>query len=236
MPVLASAVYDLVERIAAADSVPGVWNTYMEAARKAGFEHGIAAFDFEGGNLADFTFANSMPDGWLGNYSAKNYNHVDPLRRMNRNAPTAFSWDMAQWETCPTARDWCGDNRASGVKSGITIPDHSGGRLKIITLCGTRADLHPHDRIALHIAGLEMMHRVRELGIAPAKDRPRLSPRERECLQWIAAGKTDWEIGEILSLSGKTVNIYVERAKQKLGVQTRSQAIVQALRGGLIAP
>ncbi len=208
----------------------------MGAARKAGFAYGIAAFDFEGSDLADFTFSDSMPKGWLSNYTAKNYTHVDPLRRMNRNQPTAFAWDMAQWDSCPTARDWCADNRTSGVKRGITIPDHSGGRLKIITLCGYETELHPHDRIALHVAGLEMMNRVRELGIAPARERPRLSPRERECLQWIAAGKTDWEIGEILSLSGKTVNIYVERAKQKLGVQTRSQAIVQALRQGMIAP
>jgi len=236
MPVLASAVYDLVGRIGAADSIAAVWSTYMGAARKAGFDHGIAAFDFEGGDLADFTFADSMPEGWLHNYTASNYTNVDPLRRMNRNTPTAFSWDMAQWEDCPVARDWCADNRASGVVRGITIPDHSSGRLKIITLCGAKSGLHPHDRIALHIAGLEMMNRVRELGIAPVRERPKLSPRERECLQWIAAGKTDWEIGEILSLSGKTVNIYVERAKQKLGVQTRSQAIVQALRGGLIAP
>ncbi len=236
MPVLASAVYDLVDRISAAETVSAVWSTYLGAARDAGFDHGIAAFDFEGGDLADFTFADAMPQGWLGNYTSRNYTKVDPLRRLNRVSPTAFLWDMSSWDDCATSRTWCRDNRDSGVVRGMTIPDHSGGRLKIITLCGTRAELHPHDRIALHIAGLELMQRVRELGVAPARDLPRLSPRERECLQWIAAGKTDWEIGEILSLSGKTVNIYVERAKQKLGVQTRSQAIVLALRGGLIAP
>jgi DNA-binding CsgD family transcriptional regulator len=63
---------------------------------------------------------------------------------------------------------------------------------------------------------------------------PSFSRRERECLQWYAAGKSEWEIGEILSISEKTANTYLERAKQKFGVATRKQAIVAALRNGVI--
>jgi len=95
----------------------------------------------------------------------------------------------------------------------------------------------PDDIRALHYAGLEALMRMHELGLHGGDVRlPPLSPRERECLQWIVAGKSDWEIGQILSISEKTVNTHVERAKHKLGVTTRAQVIVAALRHRLINP
>lgn len=39
--------------------------------------------------------------------------------------------------------------------------------------------------------------------------------REIEILHWIARGKSDWEIGEILQISAKTVNFHVENSKRK---------------------
>jgi DNA-binding CsgD family transcriptional regulator len=61
-----------------------------------------------------------------------------------------------------------------------------------------------------------------------------LTEREREALVWIATGKSDWEIGEILGLSPKTVNYHVQNAKLKLGTRSRVQAIALALRDGII--
>ena len=79
--------------------------------------------------------------------------------------------------------------------------------------------------------GHEVIHRLRELN---SPERPAntiwLSERERQCLEWAAAGKTDWEIGQILSLSEKTVNVYVSRAKTKFQVKTRAQAILKAVK------
>lgn len=57
-------------------------------------------------------------------------------------------------------------------------------------------------------------------------DRHALTRREAEIARWIAAGKTDWEIGKILNISAKTVNYYAENLKRKCGVATRVQAIV----------
>jgi DNA-binding CsgD family transcriptional regulator len=62
-----------------------------------------------------------------------------------------------------------------------------------------------------------------------------MTARESEILAWVAAGKSDWVIGRILNISGKTVNFHVENAKRKLGVGTRLQAVIAALRAGLIA-
>jgi DNA-binding CsgD family transcriptional regulator len=61
-----------------------------------------------------------------------------------------------------------------------------------------------------------------------------ITARESEILGWVAVGKSDWAIGRLLNISQKTVNFHVENAKRKFGVATRLQAVVVALRSGII--
>lgn len=61
-----------------------------------------------------------------------------------------------------------------------------------------------------------------------------LTNREMEVLSWIASGKSDWQIGQILKISQKTVNYHVENVKRKYGVATRVQAVVEAMRQGTL--
>jgi DNA-binding NarL/FixJ family response regulator len=63
-----------------------------------------------------------------------------------------------------------------------------------------------------------------------------LSEREVETLTWAARGKTFAEIGEILGLSKRTVEFHLENARRKLGVPTRTQALIKAAQGHLIHP
>lgn len=55
----------------------------------------------------------------------------------------------------------------------------------------------------------------------------RLSPRERDCLVFVAQGKSDWEIGMILGVSKTTAHTHIENAKRKLDCRTRAQAVVR---------
>ena len=59
-----------------------------------------------------------------------------------------------------------------------------------------------------------------------------LTPREREVLGAIAAGKSNREIARLLKLSEKTVKAHVSSVLAKLGVQDRTQAAVYAVRHG----
>jgi DNA-binding response OmpR family regulator len=63
-----------------------------------------------------------------------------------------------------------------------------------------------------------------------------LGQREVETLTWAARGKTSAEIAEILGLSKRTVDFHIERARGKLGVATRVQAVMKATSGQLITP
>lgn len=58
----------------------------------------------------------------------------------------------------------------------------------------------------------------------------RLTRRESQVLLWIAQGKTNREIGQILELSPRTVNKHLEQVFRKLGVENRTTAAGMALR------
>lgn len=70
---------------------------------------------------------------------------------------------------------------------------------------------------------------------AAAADVPfRLTARELECLQWSAIGKSSWEISTILNISESAVNFHMANIRSKFDVSSRRQAVVQAIRFGLI--
>ena len=56
-----------------------------------------------------------------------------------------------------------------------------------------------------------------------------ITPRELEVLHWLAGGKTDRDIGEILGISPRTVHKHLQRIYEKLGVECRTAAVVRAL-------
>jgi len=63
-----------------------------------------------------------------------------------------------------------------------------------------------------------------------------LNDREIEALTWSARGKTSDEIAQILGLTKRTVDFHLDSARAKLGVATRTQAVVTAVTGRLIEP
>jgi DNA-binding NarL/FixJ family response regulator len=60
-----------------------------------------------------------------------------------------------------------------------------------------------------------------------------LTPREREVLELVAAGRTNRQIGEELFMSEKTASVHVSRILAKLEVSTRGEAGAVAHRLGL---
>lgn len=56
-----------------------------------------------------------------------------------------------------------------------------------------------------------------------------LTQREGDVLAWVAQGKTNDNIGKVLSISPRTVSKHLEHIYQKLGVKTRTSAATFAL-------
>ncbi len=86
---------------------------------------------------------------------------------------------------------------------------------------------------------LNMIITARIAGVARNETWPKLAmlnDREIETLTWVARGKTSAEIAELLSVSKRTVDFYVDSARIKLGAATRTQAAIKAAIGRLIEP
>ena len=80
-----------------------------------------------------------------------------------------------------------------------------------------------------------LMRLVAEARVPPAasgtlKDRLQISDREAQVLAWIAQGKSNRDIGDILGLSPRTINKHLERIFKKIGVENRTSAAVMVLK------
>ncbi len=69
---------------------------------------------------------------------------------------------------------------------------------------------------------------------AADRDEPMLTGREREVMGWIAKGKSNWTIAEILEISPHTVDTHVRRAFQKLDAHDRTTAAIRAMQLGAV--
>jgi len=70
--------------------------------------------------------------------------------------------------------------------------------------------------------------------VAERMRNPEISPREREVLNCVAAGKSNKEIGVQLLISEGTVKTHVKSLLEKLGAAGRTAAVRQAVHRGLV--
>jgi len=61
-----------------------------------------------------------------------------------------------------------------------------------------------------------------------------LSERERECLFWVAEGKTTDDVALIVGVSANTANRYIAQAIRKLSAANRAKAVATAIRRGIL--
>jgi DNA-binding NarL/FixJ family response regulator len=81
---------------------------------------------------------------------------------------------------------------------------------------------------------VQLVGRHREAEQATAQVIARLTPREREVLMALAEGSSDREIAQQLFVSRDTVHTHMIHLLGKLGVDSRTQALLFAIRSGLI--
>jgi len=86
---------------------------------------------------------------------------------------------------------------------------------------------------------LETIINARLAVVARTKIRPKrtqLNDREAEVLTWAARGRTSAQIADFLGLSKRTIDFHLDNAREKLGAQTRTEAVVKAAAVGFIKP
>jgi LuxR family transcriptional regulator, activator of conjugal transfer of Ti plasmids len=89
------------------------------------------------------------------------------------------------------------------------------------------------NKTALQVLTQSGYERMQQLGVLRPAANP-LTRRQADALAYCARGKSDWEIGEAMSIAETTALEHIEAAKRRLGVRTRVQAAVVAVQRGWI--
>jgi DNA-binding NarL/FixJ family response regulator len=136
--------------------------------------------------------------------------------------PTLSDFDSEGYVVPPDVRAWL-DQCASAPTSLPATPidlESSTSKLKLLYVGQVGAE----ERLLRVIEG--------DAGSDQAvlKSRLMVTDREAEVLLWIARGKSNRDIAEILSLSPRTVNKHLEQIFTKLGVENRTSAAALAVR------
>lgn len=126
--------------------------------------------------------------------------------------------------------------RAGGVENGLAFSVYGpNARNGLFAVDIGREPRLPSERLAALRWGGQAMHlRYSELLLPSLGDLPSLSGREAEILVWVARGKSNASIGEILGISAHTVDAHLRRIYLKLGVVDRISAALRGLGFGLI--
>ena len=116
--------------------------------------------------------------------------------------------------------------------------DAFGKPVSLFIIAGAPADIGPRQRFLvelivpfLHLACVRTKISRPLEGSADAAERSAslLTVREQEILHWVHVGKSNIEIGAILSISPLTVKNHVQKILRKLNVHNRTQAVGKAL-------
>lgn len=95
---------------------------------------------------------------------------------------------------------------------------------------GTFVSPEPELLFVLALVGLGRLLRPYLIQLlAHSNSAPGLTRREIEILAWVAAGKTNAETAELLSIAPGTVKKHLDHIYEKLGVGTRTEAVVVAI-------
>jgi DNA-binding CsgD family transcriptional regulator len=157
-----------------------------------------------------------------------------------RRRLTPFAWsDVARERGLARIEaDVCDALLACGWRDGLLVPVHGpSGYYAMVAMASPERDLDlsAGARAYLRMIAILAHERAIALSYFGGADLPTepLTARERECMRWVADGKTDREIGKILGVSATTVKFFVNGARAKFCARTRAQAVARFVLSGL---
>jgi LuxR family transcriptional activator of conjugal transfer of Ti plasmids len=179
----------------------------------------------------------NYPTAWTRHYLRARYDRLDPVVRLARESAVPFEWG-------PDLRTGTGRHHERffteaarfGIRFGLTIPLQNSQAA--MTFATDERQSRFLDSVERYRPALQLMsvifHRHAAAALQPDHtiNGVRLSPRELECLEWAARGKSASDTSGILGISRRTVSFHLENAKAKLGVRSIPQAVARLAAAG----
>ncbi len=183
--------------------------------------------------------AHGFPENWVKQYVDKQYYLIDPIPKHALSLVYPFWWsDIAELtDLSEEEKSYIDALNKADLGDGIAISlfgPH--GRNGYTGLGGGQKEKNWD---AEKIARLHLMAQLGHMQYchilhAHAPSEIRLSSREKEILEWVARGKSNSVIADILGLSSNTIDTYMRRVFEKLDVADRVTAALRGLAVGVI--
>lgn len=192
-------------------------------------------------DLSPVLFTTYNPE-WVKTYAQQNYIAIDPVIVSGRNTILPIDWLSIDQQTAESRHFFSESKRYEVGRQGLSMPifGPSGDR-SLFTFTANVADedwadfrmqyngelyvigQYVHERMLSFLGNRRVLKKV-----------PTLSPREQECVQYLAYGVAPKNIASNLDLSEAAVRLYMKHARQKLGCATLMQAVIKAARFNII--
>jgi LuxR family quorum sensing-dependent transcriptional regulator len=183
---------------------------------------------------------NNRPQEYVDHYFEKDYVLRDPVVTELRNTLNPYTWGevRARRDLSKDENAIIDEAREFDARDGFVIPILTlSGSVSLFSACGREPNLSERARAALEIIGIYSHHAFKRAVIRAKRyeaSHSLLTPRELEILKRCKDGKTRPEIGEILSISPKTVEFHLRGIMDRLGASNQISAVVIALQRGLL--
>jgi LuxR family transcriptional activator of conjugal transfer of Ti plasmids len=190
-----------------------------------------------------FISISSFPESWINRFAKDEPDSINTFFECAANSLLPFFWrkpgGLCLAEGSP---DRLLEVSSVRIHYGWTVPVHDvTGRTAAMSFTSSESfDAFSKKidscKVELHVMAIYFHEHVRKT--APLLTRPlapRLTPREIQCLEWAAQGKSRTTIAQIIGLSPRTIKFHLENAQRKLNVAHTTQAVLRASVLGLIA-
>jgi DNA-binding CsgD family transcriptional regulator len=212
------------------------------AAHRLGFDtvSAMVVIDRSGGP-GDFHTLHNSPASYSAEFEDFEQGRRCPVMQHCKHSSLPIAWDQHTYTAAGLGAMWEAQ-AAHGFHSGIALALHlPHGRHFLIGVDRDHALPDSCAELTRITAELQLfaVHAqeaaLRLMGPqATSVDRPAPTARELEALRWTMEGKTAWEVGRILGISEQTVARHLHNATRKLDAVNKHQAVIRALRLGLL--
>lgn len=176
---------------------------------------------------------------WRAQYDQSEYAGVDPTVTHSLSSLVPFIWTDQMYGNA-SQQAFREEAHHYGLLAGVTFPiqNKDGGvSMLSLSLSSRSDDARGHIQQMLMWGPLvaTLAHEVMSKIVKNCQTAgPRLTKRENDVLQWIAAGKSTWEISKVLGISEHGVIHHVRNLLHKFDVTSRHQAVLKAISSGLL--
>lgn len=231
---------DLTTELAGAGSLEDLELALSRTSRQLGFDHFALSLELRAAECqTPSLLLHDYPREWAGVYTGFDLAGQDPVRRAGDRSFIGFCWKQLERLIPMTRSDrqMLAVGRECGIGDGYTIPRHLPGLAHGSCTFAVRPDnTMPRGMLAAaEIAGaLALAAALNLCGPARLDSAPALSDRQRECVLWMARGKTAAETAIILGISLETVNQHLKKARERYSVHCKQLLVIRAMFDGLI--